>query len=61
MTKVTESDVCPSEKKEWLILFGIGCLELIAQPKPPLILQLKPHHCLTEGTAVWADYTQSRP
>lgn len=59
--RVAESDVCPCEKEEWLILFGIGRLKLIAQPEPPLVLQLKPHHCLTESTAVWADYAQSRP
>lgn len=59
--RVTESDVCPCEKEQWLILFCIGCLKLVTQPETPLVLQLKPHHCLTESTAVWADYAQSCP
>lgn len=53
--------MCPCEKEEWLILFGISRLKLIAQTEPPLVFQLQPHDCLTQSTAVWADYAQSCP
>lgn len=55
------SNVFSRQKEEWPVLLGIGCLEFIAEPEPPLLLKLQPAHRLPEGASICTDDTQSRP
>lgn len=55
------SNVFPCQKEERSVLLGIGCLEFIAEPEPPLLLELQPAHRLPEGASICTDDTQSRP
>lgn len=54
------SYVFSRQKEERSVLLGIGCLEFIAEPEPPLLLELQPAHRLPEGASICTDDTQSR-
>lgn len=56
-----ESYVFSCEEKERLVLFGIGRLKLVAETKPPLVLQLQPNYSLAQRAPVGTDHTQSCP
>lgn len=53
------SDVFSRQKKERSVLPGIGSLKLVAEPEPPLLLELQPAHRLPQGAAISANDTQS--
>lgn len=53
------SDVFSRQKKERAVLPGIGSLKLVAEPEPPLLLELQPAHRLPQGAAIGANDTQS--
>lgn len=46
------------QKKERPVLPGVGRLELVAEPEPPLLLELQPTHRLPQGATISADHTQ---
>ena len=48
------------QEEERPVLFGVGGLEFIAEPEPPLLLQLQPAHRLPQRAAIRADHTQGR-
>lgn len=50
----------PGEEEERSVLLGVGGLELIAEPEPPLLLQLQPAHRLPQRASIHADDAQSR-
>lgn len=50
----------PSQKEERSVLLGVGSLEFVAEPEPPLLLELQPAHRLPQGTTICTDDTQSR-
>lgn len=55
-----QSYVFSGQKEEWSVLLGVGCLEFVAEPEPPLLLELQPAHCLPQGATICTDDTQSR-
>lgn len=50
----------PGQEEERSVLLGVGSLEFIAEPEPPLLLQLQPAHRLPQGATICTDDTQSR-
>lgn len=55
-----QSYVLSRQKEDWSVLLGIGCLELITEPEPPLFLELQPADRLPEGASIRTDDAQSR-
>lgn len=55
-----QSDVFSCQEEERSILFGVGSLEFITEPEPPLLLQFQPAHRLPQRATISTDDTQSR-
>lgn len=55
---VFPSDVFPSQKEERSVLPGVGSLKLVAEPEPPLLLELQPAHRLPQRAAIGTDDAQ---
>lgn len=49
-----------SQKEERSVLLGVGSLEFVTEPEPPLLLELQPAHRLPQGATICTDDTQSR-
>lgn len=48
------------QEEERSVLFGVGGLKFVAEPEPPLLLQLQPAHRLPQRATICTDDTQSR-
>lgn len=57
---ISLSYVFSRQKEERSVLLGVGCLEFVTEPEPPLVLEFQPAHRLPEGASIRTDDTQSR-